>query len=197
MEETEATHGYFHAQHARHALHHRRLRLVDPPHRGDGAVLRALAHHELHRDSHLPAGALEYDSSCVVALVAGLAFGPVTGTIVVVLSWLVHLVFQFSPWGVLMAIAANVSLVVPCSLIARKLGGKRGLATGMAAGAVISLAVCIVMNLIVTPLYTAVTVDAVVAMILPILVPFNVLKLALNCALTALVQGPVSKALAG
>ncbi len=144
-----------------------------------------------------PAPWLEYDPSCVVALVAGLAFGPVTGTIVVVLSWLVHLVFQFSPWGVLMAIAANVSLVVPCSLIARKLGGKRGLATGMAAGAVISLAVCIVMNLIVTPLYTAVTVDAVVAMILPILVPFNVLKLALNCALTALVQGPVSKALAG
>ena len=69
-----------------------------------------------------PAPWLEYDPSCVVALVAGLAFGPATGTIVVVLSWLVHLVFQFSPWGVLMAIAANVSLVVPCSLIARKLG---------------------------------------------------------------------------
>ena len=138
-----------------------------------------------------PAPWLEYDPSCV------LAFGPATGAIVAVLSWLVHLVFQFSPWGVLMAIAANVSLVVPCSLIARKLGGKHGLAAGMAVGAAISLAVCIVMNLIVTPLYTAVTVDAVVAMILPILVPFNVLKLVLNCALTALVQGPVSKALAG
>ena len=74
-----------------------------------------------------PAPWLEYDPSCVVALVAGLAFGPATGTIVVVLSWLVHLVFQFSPWGVLMAIAANVSLVVPCSLIARKVSGRRGL----------------------------------------------------------------------
>ena len=38
--------------------------------------------------------------------------------------------------------------------------------------------------------------EAVVAMILPILLPFNLLKLVLNCALTALVQGPVSKALA-
>lgn len=143
-----------------------------------------------------PAPWLEYDPSCVVALVAGLAFGPATGTIVVVLSWLVHLVFQFSPWGVLMAIAANVSLVVPCSLIARKVSGRRGLACGMGVGAAVSLVVCIVMNLFVTPLYTAVTMEAVVAMILPILLPFNLLKLVLNCALTALVQGPVSKALA-
>lgn len=143
-----------------------------------------------------PAPWLEYDPSCVVALVAGLAFGPATGTIVVVLSWLVHLVFQFSPWGVLMAIAANVSLVVPCSLIARKVSGGRGLACGMGVGAAVSLVVCIVMNLFVTPLYTAVTMEAVVAMILPILLPFNLLKLVLNCALTALVQGPVSKALA-
>ena len=126
-----------------------------------------------------PAPWLEYDPSCVVALVAGLAFGPATGTIVVVLSWLVHLVFQFSPWGVLMDIAANVSLVC-----------------GMGVGAAVSLVVCIVMNLFVTPLYTAVTMEAVVAMILPILLPFNLLKLVLNCALTALVQGPVSKALA-
>ena len=143
-----------------------------------------------------PAPWLEYDPSCVVALVAGLAFGPATGTIVVVLSWLVHLVFQFSPWGVLMAIAANVSLVVPCSLTARKVSGRRGLACGMGVGAAVSLVVCIVMNLFVTPLYTAVTMEAVVAMILPILLPFNLLKLVLNCALTALVQGPVSKALA-
>lgn len=143
-----------------------------------------------------PAPWLEYDPSCVVALVAGLAFGPATGTIVVVLSWLVHLVFQFSPWGVLMAIAANVSLVVPCPLIARKVSGRRGLACGMGVGAAVSLVVCIVMNLFVTPLYTAVTMEAVVAMILPILLPFNLLKLVLNCALTALVQGPVSKALA-
>lgn len=143
-----------------------------------------------------PAPWLEYDPSCVVALVAGLAFGPATGTIVVVLSWLVHLVFQFSPWGVLMAIAANVSLVVPCSLIARKVSARRGLACGMGVGAAVSLVVCIVMNLFVTPLYTAVTMEAVVAMILPILLPFNLLKLVLNCALTALVQGPVSKALA-
>ncbi|WP_321970890.1 ECF transporter S component [Paratractidigestivibacter sp.] len=142
-----------------------------------------------------PAAWLKYDPSCVIALVAGLAFGPVTGTIVVVLSWLLHLIFAFNPWGVLMAVAANVALVVPCSVIARKVEGPRGLALGMGVGAMVTLAVCVVMNIIVTPLYTAVTTEAVIGMIVPILLPFNVLKVAINCVVTALVQGPVSKVL--
>ncbi len=142
-----------------------------------------------------PAAWLKYDPSCVFALVAGLAFGPVTGTVVVVMSWFLHLIFSFDPWGVLMAVVANVALVVPCSLIARKVAGARGLALGMGVGAVVTLAVCVVMNIIVTPLYTAVDVAAVVGMIVPILLPFNVLKIVLNCVVTALVQKPVSKVL--
>lgn len=142
-----------------------------------------------------PAPWLEYDPSGVIALVAGLVFGPVTGTLVAVLSWLLHLLFAFNPWGVLMAIAANVALIVPCSLVYGKLGATKGMLAGMGVGAVVSLAVCIVMNLLVTPLYTAVTVDAVVSMIVPILVPFNVMKIVLNCVLCALVVKPVSKVL--
>ena len=142
-----------------------------------------------------PAAWLKYDPSCVIALVAGIAFGPATGTLVVVLSWLLHLLFSFDPWGVLMAVVANVAFVVPCSLIARKLEGPRGLAFGMVAAAAITLAVCIVMNIIVTPLYTAVDTATVIGMIVPILVPFNVLKIVLNCVICALVQGPVSKVL--
>ncbi len=142
-----------------------------------------------------PAPWLEYDPSGVVALVAGLVFGPVTGVLVAVLSWLLHLLFAFNPWGVLMAIAANVALILPCSLVYAKLPSTKGMLAGMAAGAAISLVTCIVMNIIVTPLYTAVSMGAVVAMIVPILVPFNVLKILLNCVLCALVVKPVSKAL--
>ena len=142
-----------------------------------------------------PAAWLKYDPSCVIALVAGICFGPATGTLVVVLSWLLHLIFSFNPWGVLMAVVANVALVVPCSLIARRMDGPRGLVLGMIAGGALSLALCLVMNVIVTPLYTAVTTDAVVAMILPILTPFNLIKIVLNCVICALVIGPVSKVL--
>ena len=142
-----------------------------------------------------PAAWLKYDPSCVIALVAGICFGPATGTLVVVFSWLLHLVFSFDPWGVLMAVVANVTLVVPCAVIARRSEGLRGMGLGMAAGGVLSLIVCIMMNLIVTPLYTAVTVDAVVAMILPILTPFNLIKIVLNCVICALVIKPISKVL--
>ena len=142
-----------------------------------------------------PAPWLKYDPSCVIGMVAGLAFGPATGTIVVVLSWALHLIFSFDPWGVLMAIIANVALVVPCCAIARRIGGGRGLGIGMAAGAVVSLACCIVCNIVVTPLYTAVSTEAVIGMIVPILVPFNLLKIALNCVICALVNKPVAKVL--
>ena len=142
-----------------------------------------------------PAPWLMYDPSCVAALVAGLAFGPATGTLVVVLSWLLHLIFQFSPWGVLMAVIANVALVLPCAAIYRRNPGTRGLVTGMVVGGVVSLALCIVCNIVVTPLYTAVSTEAVIAMILPILTPFNLIKIVLNCVLCALVVKPMAAVL--
>ena len=142
-----------------------------------------------------PAPWLMYDPSCVAALVAGLAFGPVTGTLMVVLSWLLHLIFQFSPWGVLMAVIANVALVVPCALVWRRNRTGRGLLAGMVLGGVISLALCIVCNIVVTPLYTAVSTEAVIGMIVPILVPFNLMKIVLNCVLCALVMKPMAKVL--
>ena len=47
-----------------------------------------------------------------------------------------------------------------------------------------------------TPLYTNVTTEQVIGMIVPALLPFNLAKIAINCALGALVYKPVSKALA-
>lgn len=142
-----------------------------------------------------PAPWLKYDPSCVAALVAGLVFGPGTGTLVVVLSWALHLLFSFDPWGVLMAIIANVALVVPCALVYRRAGEARGLIAGMALGGVVSLALCIVCNIVVTPLYTAVSTEAVIGMIVPILAPFNLIKIVLNCVLGALVMKPATKVL--
>ena len=142
-----------------------------------------------------PAPWLKYDPSCVAALVAGLAFGPATGGIVVVLSWVLHLIFSFDPWGVLMAIIANIALVLPCALIWRRNRTTRGLVCGMVAGGVVSLALCVACNIVVTPLYTAVSTEAVISMIVPILLPFNLMKIVLNCVLCALVMKPAAKAL--
>ena len=50
-------------------------------------------------------------------------------------------------------------------------------------------------NIVITPIYMGAPRDAVIAMIVPTLLPFNVLKIALNCVITAFVYKPISKAL--
>ena len=140
-----------------------------------------------------PAPWLMYDPSGIVAFVAALAFGPSTGAIVVVLPWVLKTLFTFNVWGHVMAIVAGLALCVPAALIARRVGGGRGLALGMVMGALVALASCIVGNIIVTPLYTAVSTADVIAMIVPILLPFNALKVIINCVVTALIQKPVAQ----
>ena len=140
-----------------------------------------------------PAPWLMYDPSGIVAFVAALAFGPSTGAIVVILPWVLKTLFTFNVWGHVMASVAGVALCVPAALIARRMGGARGLAVGMVAGAAIALAACIVGNIVVTPLYTAVSTTDVIAMIVPILLPFNALKIVINCVVTALIQKPVTQ----
>ena len=143
-----------------------------------------------------PAPWLMYDPSGAVALVAGFAFGPATGAIVSTLPNLVHVVSAGGVWGTLMAVLASATLVVPAALVYRRDTTRRGAAVGMALGAVACLAACILGNIVVTPLYTNVTTEQVIGMIVPALLPFNLAKIAINCALGALVYKPVSKALA-
>ena len=140
-----------------------------------------------------PAPWLMYDPSGIVAFVAALAFGPSTGAIVVILPWVLKTLFSFNVWGHLMAIVAGVALCVPAAIIARRVGGTRGLIAGMVVGAVIALAACIGGNIVVTPLYTAVSTADVIAMIVQILLPFNALKIVINCVVTALIQKPISQ----
>ena len=142
-----------------------------------------------------PAPWLMYDPSGIVAFVAALAFGPSTGAVVAVLPWVLKTLFSFNPYGHVMAILAGLTLVLPAALIARRVSGPRGLALGMLVGAAASVVACVLGNIVITPLYTAVSTDDVIAMIVPILLPFNLIKVVINCVVTALVQKPVSQAL--
>ena len=138
---------------------------------------------------------LKYDPSAVVALIAGFAFGPATGAIVSTVSYLPHFATESGLYGVIMAIIATLSLVLPASLIYQRDTSMRGALIGMGVGAVVCLACCILANIVVTPIYMGAPREAVIAMIVPTLLPFNALKIAINCAVTALVYKPVSKAL--
>ncbi|MCI1666131.1 MAG: ECF transporter S component [Atopobiaceae bacterium] len=134
---------------------------------------------------------LKYDPSGIVCLVAGLAFGPATGVLVSVLSWLPHLFLD--PFGGIMGILASVALTVPAALVYQRMHTRMGAAVGLVVGAVVALAACIGGNVVITPLYSGVTVETVIAMIVPILVPFNLLKLAINCVVTFATYKGVSR----
>ena len=138
---------------------------------------------------------LKYDPSAIVALVAGFAFGPSTGALVSILPYLVHLATQSGVYGAFMAIIATISLVLPASIVYQRNTSFRGAIIGMAIGAVVCLATVIIANIIVTPLYMGAPRETVIGMIVPVLLPFNVLKIAINCVITALVYKPLSKAL--
>ena len=138
---------------------------------------------------------LKYDPSAVVALIAGFAFGPATGAVVSTLPYLVHLATESGIYGMIMAMIATLSLVLPASLIYQRNTTQRGAIIGLLLGGLVCLACCILANLVVTPIYMGVPREAVVSMILPALLPFNVVKIAINCVLTVLVYKPISKAL--
>lgn len=139
---------------------------------------------------------LKYDPSAIIALIAGFAFGPATGAVVSTVSYLPHIATQSGLYGMVMAIIATLSLVLPASLVYKRNTTFKGAIAGMAIGAVACLACCIAANVVITPIYMGAPTQVVVDMIVPTLLPFNLIKIAINCVVTALVYKPVAKALA-
>ena len=139
---------------------------------------------------------LQYDPSGIVALVAGFAFGHAVGATVSIISYLPHIATASGFWGMVMAMLATFSLVMPASLIYQKHTTMKGAIAGMVVGAIVSVLCCIVGNLIVTPIYAGMTTEQVAALIVPALLPFNAAKVLINCVVCGLIYKPVTKALA-
>ena len=138
---------------------------------------------------------LKYDPSAIIALLAGFAFGPATGAVVSILPYLVHLATMSGVYGVIMAILATFTLVMPASLIYSHDRSLRGAILGLVVGAVVCLAACILGNILITPLYMDISTQGVIDTIVPVLLPFNLAKIAINCVVTVLVYKPVTKVL--
>ena len=138
---------------------------------------------------------LKYDPSAIVALIAGFAYGPAVGAVVSTLSYVPHVATASGLYGMVMAMIATLSLVLPASLVYARHTTQRGAIAGLAVGAVVCLACCIGANLVITPLYMGVDTSVVAGMIVPALLPFNAIKIAINCLVAALVYKPVSNAL--
>lgn len=133
---------------------------------------------------------LKYDPSGVASLVASLVFGPVSGALVAICSWVPRLITN--PIGAVMNIMGALAMVVPAGLIYKKTLTISGAVRGMLVGIICSVVVSVGLNFIATPLYFGGSIADVMKMVLPILIPFNLIKLLINCGITLLVYKSVS-----
>ncbi len=138
-------------------------------------------------------GFLDYDASFVPAVIGGFLFGPVPGTVIGVVSWVIHGLVKADFWGTVMNVACVIFYVVPAALIYRKSPDVKGGVIGLVVGSVCTVLVMILANLIVTPIYTGMPTSAVAELIVPLLLPFNVVKAAVNSVLAGILYIPVSK----
>ncbi len=134
---------------------------------------------------------LKYDPSTIMALVAGLAFGPATGAVVAVLPWCVHLFIE--PVGAFIAmITALCVTLVTAWLYALHRTKVQGV-LALVVGGFVQVVLALLLNLWLTPLYTGISFEAVCALVLPFLLPFNVVKAILNASVTFIMYKPLSR----
>ena len=132
---------------------------------------------------------LDYECKDVVFAVAGMMYGPVGGIIVTVVTCLLELVtVSHTGWiGLIMNIVSSLSFMLPAALLYQRKRTVTRALIGLILGALVSCGVMLLWNAFLTPLYMGIPRQAVIQMLLPVFLPFNLIKGALNAALTFLV----------
>ena len=148
---------------------------------------------------HLIAAApfLTYDPKDVILAICGFTLGPVpalmTAAVVSLLEMLT--VSTTGPIGFVMNLFSSTSFMLPAAVLYKRKRTLRGAATGLALGVVLAVAAMLLWNYFITPLYMGTPREVVAAMLLPVFLPFNLIKAALNAAITMLIYKPISRAL--
>lgn len=142
-------------------------------------------------------GFLSLEIKDTVLMIGAFIFGPGTGLLMsVVVSMLELFTVSTTGWiGMVMNIVSSVMFVCPAALVYKHRRTMGGAIMGLLFGAVLMTCGMVLWNYVMTPLYMNVEREMVVGMLLPIIVPFNLLKAALNSALTLVLYKSVVKAL--
>lgn len=138
---------------------------------------------------------LKYDPSGIIAVLAGLIYGPGVGVIVSILPYTLHIATQSGLYGVIMAVLSTLTYVLPAALIVRTSRNPKRIWLGLTVGSIISIVACVLGNLVITPLYLGMPVEAVIGLLWAGIIPFNVLKVLINSVVCALIVKRVRKAL--
>jgi riboflavin transporter FmnP len=139
---------------------------------------------------------LEYDPADIPILVGTFLFGPGAGLIITAVACIVQgLTVSASSGiiGIMMHFFATGSYVIVAGLIYVKHHTKGGAVAALIAGTLTMTAVMVAWNLVMTPIFMGTPRAAVAAMIVPVIIPFNLIKAALNGAITFAVYKSISR----
>lgn len=140
---------------------------------------------------------LSYEPKDVIITIAGFIFGPLSALMVSLVASLIEMV-TISATGIIgcvMNIVSSASFACVAALVYKKKRSLKGAVMGLALGCLSMTAVMLLWNYLITPLYMGYPREAVAAMLVPVFLPFNLLKSALNTAITLLLYRPVVTAL--
>lgn len=136
---------------------------------------------------------LKYEPKDVAITISGFLFDPLSAFLVSLVVSLVEMV-SISDTGIIgaaMNLLSTCSFACTAAFIYKRKRSLSGAITGLAVGSVVMVAVMMLWNWLITPLYMGVSRQAVEALLLPAFLPFNLLKAALNSALTMALYKPL------
>ena len=125
---------------------------------------------------------LEYDPADIPILIGGMAFGPIVGAILTVVTAVIQGVTVSASsgiYGIIMHILATLALVLTASIIYTKHKTKKRAIIGLACGCGAMVVVMFFANMLITPLFTGMELKAVMGL-MPFILLFNLIKAVAN-----------------
>lgn len=145
----------------------------------------------------LPAASfLEYDPADIPIFLCTFLFGPTSGLLLTVAVSIVQgltVSSQSGIIGILMHIFATGAFALSAGLIYRKQRSKKSAVLALVVGVLVMTLSMIVWNIIFTPIFSGMPRSAVIAMLPTVILPFNLIKSAVNAAVTFLLYKKLSR----
>lgn len=140
---------------------------------------------------------LDFDFKDVVVCIGGFTFGPFAAAIISILVAFIEMltISHTGPIGFIMNVLATCAFSCTACFIYKKVHSKKGAVLGLACGVACLVAVMLLWNYLITPLYQGVEREIITGMLVPVFLPFNLIKAAMNGALTMVLYKPVVTAL--
>lgn len=138
-------------------------------------------------------GILSLEFKDTILMIGAFLFGPVTGLLMtLVVALLEFFTISTTGWiGLIMNILSSALFVCTAAAIYKRRRTLGGAVLGLVIGALLMTLGMILWNYIITPLYMQVERAMVAQMLIPVFLPFNLLKAALNGALSMMLYKSV------